>query len=89
MEISKPDFLYHGSPKKVDLLTPRPASGVGPEKDRLCAVYASHIKNVAIAFALPIFPGRNGAKSMSISYSDQWIPKIRVKKGYIDTDGCG
>ena len=53
MKIAKPSYLYHGSPEKLDRIEPSPARGVGPEKDRLNAVYATHIQNLAIVFSLP------------------------------------
>ncbi|MHB8928671.1 MAG: hypothetical protein ACYC9Q_13655 [Bacillota bacterium] len=47
MQTARPAFLYHGSPKKLDRLEPRPARGVGPEGDMLTAVYATHDRAVA------------------------------------------
>lgn len=86
---NNPSFLYHGSPHKIDILKPSQATGVGDEKYRLNAVYASHIRNMAIAFALPILPDKDGRKSISISYSKDWIPKIDIKAGSFDVNGIG
>jgi len=47
-----PEFLYHGSPVKLDRLEPQPARGVGSEHDMLTAVYATDVRNMAIAFSM-------------------------------------
>lgn len=60
MSADHPPYLYHGSQRLVKILQPRPARGVGPEKDRLFAVYASHERDFAIPFALPIVPDETG-----------------------------
>jgi hypothetical protein len=83
------NYLYHGSKIKIEYLQPRKANGVGPEKDKFNAVYASHIRNTAIAFALPITPDHNGNRSISISFTDDWIPKITIKAGNFDNTGEG
>ena len=67
MKIAKPSCLYHGSPKKLDRIEPSPARGVGPEKDRLNAVYATHIQNLAIVFSLPFVPNENNNLSFQVS----------------------
>ena len=68
MKIAKPRYLYHGSPEKLDRIEPRPARGVGPEKDRLHAVYATHIQNLAIVFSLPFIPNQNNNLSFQVSF---------------------
>ena len=50
-------ILYHGSPVALALLEPRPVRGVGPERDRLTAIYATDLRDFAIAFALAPPPG--------------------------------
>ena len=52
----KPPVLCHGSYEELTRLEPRPAHGVGPEEDQLTAVYATHLKKLAVAFSIPILP---------------------------------
>ncbi len=64
--MDRPAFLYHGSPVRLDRLEPRPARGVGPEHDMLTAVYATHHRAVAIAFALGSMPDEEGHVSWTL-----------------------
>lgn len=88
MKIAKPPHLYHGSPQKLERIEPRPARGVGPEKDRLNAVYATHIRNLAIAFSLPFIPNENGNLSIRIS-SQTDEPEIHLEAGSINWSRLG
>jgi hypothetical protein len=47
-----PKVLYHGSSQRLDHLEPRQATGVGEARDQQHAVYATHSKVLAIAFAM-------------------------------------
>lgn len=51
--MNKPIFLYHGSPYRFSKLEPQKANGQN-EKESLNAIYASHIFDWVIPFALPI-----------------------------------
>lgn len=85
-------YLYHGSQLLVETLIPRPSRGVGPEKDQLCAVYASHTPNFAIAFALPIRGAREHTYSWTMSIEDEngeFIPSITIQSGYLDLSRRG
>ncbi len=66
MQTDRPAFLYHGSPEKLDRLEPRPARGVGPERDMLTAVYATHDRAVAITFAMGSVPDKEGNISWTL-----------------------
>ncbi len=56
----KPRVFYHGTAEILSRIEPKPAHGVGPEHDKLEAVYATHLRNLAIAFSLPITPNEDG-----------------------------
>ena len=86
MKIPKPTHLYHGSPEDIDRIEPRPARGVGPEKDRLNAVYATHIRNLAIVFSLPFTPNEDGNLSFRVSLQAD-KPEIHLEAGSLATQG--
>ena len=88
MKIPKPTHLYHGSPEDIDRIEPRPARGVGPEKDRLNAVYATHIRNLAIVFSLPFTPNENGNLSFRVSLQAD-KPEIHLEAGSLDASRPG
>lgn len=88
MKITKPRYLYHGSPEKLDRIEPRLAQGVGPGKDRLNAVYATHIQNLAIVFSLPFVPNENNNLSFQVSLqADE--PEIHLEAGSLDMARSG
>lgn len=80
--------LYHGSPRQLSALEPRPARGVGPERDTLHALYASHSRAFAIAFALPIEPDEAGHLSWTLDMLADG-PRIRIVAGRLDLAGFG
>lgn len=86
--MNKPRYLYHGSRTLVTELTPRPAHGVGPANDRLCAVYASHVADFAIAFALPLTPNENGGYAWKMDFDPDKL-EIIVLAGRLDLSGTG
>ena len=88
MKTAKPRYLYHGSPEKLDRIEPRPARGVGPEKDRLHAVYATHIQNLAIVFSLPFIPNENNNLSFQVSFQTD-EPEIHLEAGSLDISRPG
>jgi hypothetical protein len=88
MNSGKPPFLYHGSRSLLTELTPRPARGVGPEKDKLCAVYASHVRDFALVFALPIVPNENGMLAYWMDFDPQ-NPEVIVLAGHLDLNQRG
>lgn len=88
MKILKPTHLYHGSPEDIDLIEPGPARGVGLRKDRLNAVYATHIRNLAIVFSLPFTPNENGNLSFRVSLQAA-TPEIHLNAGSLDTSRSG
>ncbi len=93
----KPPVLYHGSYEELARLEPRPAHGVGSEEDRLTAVYATHLKKLAIAFSIPILPNENGGFSFGVDLgverpedlNDDVEPRIDLEAGVLDLDRPG
>jgi hypothetical protein len=81
------ECLYHGGKTLVEVLVPHPAHGVGPEKDRQTAVYASSHSNFAIPFALPI-EGDGGSYAWKMSFDDG-EPRITILSGYLDLSRVG
>ena len=83
--------LYHGSPTpNITCFEPRPARGVGPEKDRQCAVYATHERNFAIPFALPFQPDASGNLSWTMDIDPATLqPHIDLKAGSLDLRAKG
>jgi hypothetical protein len=81
--MNKPPSLYHGSQERLTLIEPRPARGVGAEKDRLNAVYASCLRNVAIAFSLPFVPNEKGELFFRMSLVNN-EPTIILEAGSMD-----
>ena len=90
-------MLYHGTAEKLAHLDPRPARGIGPDEDQLTSVYATHLRNIAIAFSLPIAPDENGGLSFSIDLgvehpedlNDRFEPRIDLEVGLIDLKRSG
>ena len=88
MNDGSPPPLYHGSRRLLARLEPRSARGIGPAYDTLCAVYATHDRHYAIAFALPIVPDESGTLAWSLDYAEG-IPRIVVERGVWDAMGVG
>ena len=93
----KPPVLYHGTAEKLARIEPRPAHGVGPEHDKLEAVYATHLRNIAIAFSLPIRPIENGGFSFGVDLgierpeglNDDVEPRVDLEVGSLDLSRSG
>ncbi len=83
---AKPEFLYHGSQYKLDILIPQQAIG-GREMDSLRAIYAAGTMDEVIPFALPIrwYPDSPEGKR-DFECRDG---KIYLKYGSLDPAGTG
>lgn len=81
-------FLYHGSRFLSEIIKPNLATGIGSAKDSLCAIYASHDRNFAIPFSLPIVVDKNNNCFWELSFEDG-NPKIIIKTGKLDTSQVG
>ena len=84
----RPPHLYHGGPALVRILEPRAARGVGPAKDRLRAVCATHERDFAIPFALPIAPDEAGNLLWSLDLEGS-TPRITIVNGHLDARRAG
>ena len=97
VESPKPLVLYHGTAEKLDRIEPGPARGVGPEHDKLEAVYATHLRNIAIAFSLPIRPIENRGFSFGVdlgierpeALNDDVEPRVDLEVGSLDLSRSG
>lgn len=80
--------LFHGSPDRVRVLEPRPGHGVGRASDQMCAVYASHDRAFATAFALSVAPDDHGRVCWSLTVQES-EPRIAIQAGSIDFSRVG
>lgn len=87
----KPEFLYHGSPDgNIEEFEPRLASGTDFVEDQDKAVYATHERNYAIAFALPKITDDGSKPAWSLEYSNNGSKSlIIIRHGRVDKDGIG
>ena len=76
----KPEILYHGSSKRLEFLEPQQASGVGELRDQQHAIYATHHKTLAIAFAMRGVYDQNGDLEWELKTSFD-PPKIIYSAG--------
>ncbi len=87
---SKPEVLYHGSQNgDIKKFEPRKANGIGRNEDQEEAIYATHDKKYAIAFALPIIK-LNKNSEWSLEYTgNNGEPLIILKQCELDPNGVG
>lgn len=82
----KPEYLYHGSQYKLDILIPQQAASER-NIDSLKATYAAGTMDEVIPFALPIrwYPDTpDGKRNFECSNG-----KVLLKYGSLDPDGVG
>jgi hypothetical protein len=84
--MNKPEYLYHGSRYKVNILVPQQAKGSPSEKGDEYGIYAYEDKNMVIPFSLTINPFENG--SMAI-YVDDETSDITISAGTLDNNAVG
>lgn len=82
----KPQYLYHGSKYKVDILVPHKAKGLPEENGTECGIYAYVEMNAVLPFALSIFPYSNGGLSIHVN-DDTHVTTISA--GIIDPSAIG
>ncbi|MCE7984789.1 MAG: hypothetical protein DYG89_26755 [Caldilinea sp. CFX5] len=86
-------YLYHGSSiPAIKTFIPQRARGVGPAQDQLVALYATHVKELAIAFALPLHPNSAGQLAWRLAFpQDTGLshPLIRLAAGTLNRAGYG
>lgn len=84
--VDKPEYLYHGSQYKLDMLLPQQAAG-GRDIDSLMAIYAAGTIDEVIPFALPIrwYPDSpEGRRDFECRDG-----KVLLKYGSLDPGGVG
>ena len=70
------EYLYHGSPVKVDKLVPNQSYDVGFKEGCQLAVYATSSKNMAICFALGrVDESEDSERIMMPEYGDKMVFK--------------
>ena len=84
--MDKPEFLYHGSRYKVEILKPQQAFGSPDEKGGGYGIYAYEDKDMVIPFSLTIKPFENG--SMAI-YVDDDTSHVTISAGTLDDKAIG
>ena len=84
--MNKPEYLYHGSRYKFDIIKPQQAKGSPSEKGDKYGIYAYEDKNMVIPFSLTINPFENG--SMAI-YVDDETSDVTIAAGTLDDDAVG
>ena len=84
-------YLYHGSPTPdIECFIPQLARGVGSEKDQQIAVYATHSRQFAIPFALPLQPDLSGQLGWSMIVNEDTLqPQIDLQAGSLDLSANG
>ncbi|NWN90296.1 hypothetical protein HLV39_02130 [Marinobacter adhaerens] len=84
--MNKPEYLYHGTRKKLKLLNPTQGVGYGMA-DNECGVYAVSDRELAIPFAISYRPLGDGAV-FSVETSKR-PPRIVLKDTDVDWNQVG
>jgi hypothetical protein len=84
--LKRPNFLYHGSKQKIDVLLPQQAYGLPEENGNRFGIYAYADFDMARRFALPIKPFSNG--SLSVTFEER-TGRIILSAGHIDKNSYG
>lgn len=91
--MAKVAYLYHGSSTPdIESFAPRPARGVGPDQDKLVAIYATHVKELAIAFALPLRTNAEGHLAWRLDFPQDLAehdPTVILVAGALDLERHG
>lgn len=81
------EYLYHGSPIKVDELVPSQAFDIQFDEGCQLAVYATSNKTMAICFALGCVP--NGEAEVERTMMPEYGEKMIFKNGHPNYGGKG
>lgn len=85
--MQKPDYLYHGSPKQLEVLKPAQATGFSGAGDNENAVYAVAHYELAVAFALSL-TAQTDTPVFSVN-TEMNPPIIQLKDTLIDWHKTG
>jgi hypothetical protein len=87
--LEKPEFIYHGSQDKFNILLPHTARGNPNLSGAECGIYAYEHKERCIPFTFAIYP-LNGHISSSISTTDDnYTSILTISEGILDEDHIG
>jgi len=84
--MAKPEFLYHGSRYKLDVLKPQQAYGSPDENGAEYGIYALENRDLVRPFTLTINPFENG--SMAI-YAEDDTGEVTIAAGTLDDHAVG
>jgi len=84
-----PQYLYHGSSVKVEILRPQQGHDWISQAGCENAVYATSNRDVALAFALGAVPDETASVSRVMRAQDTNPPKIVYVQGHPDFGGKG
>lgn len=87
--MKKPEFLYHGSSINSKVLLPKQAENWINKASGLYGVYATHIRNIALAFTLGGISDGSGTVSMMIKLQNSDPIKMVYIHGYPNFGGKG
>ena len=84
--MNKPEYLYHGSRYKVDVLTPQQAKGLPSEQGDEYGVYAYKDRNMVIPFTLTLKPFEDGTMAVCV---DDETGNVTIAAGTLDDNADG
>ena len=84
--MDKPEYLFHGSRHKLEILKPQQAYGSPDEKGAEYGIYAYEDRNMVIPFSLTIKPFDNGSLGI---YVDDYTSHVTISAGILDDDAIG
>jgi hypothetical protein len=85
----KPEYLYYGSSECFDVIPPSQAYDLGQKKGTRNVVYATSIRDIALAYALGVVPDENGQHDRVRSYKYGIEVKMIFHKGHPNFGGKG
>lgn len=85
----KPDFLYYGSSERLDILLPSQDYNIDGEKRTQKVIYATSIRDIALAYAIGAVPDENGIIDRVMSYKQDGGVKMIFHKGHPNFGGKG
>ena len=81
-------ILYHGGRTKTEILKPNQATGVGQDRDRQFALYATSERDFALLFTILVTPDETGTFSWE-NISENGVSKMKINAGKVDLSGTG
>jgi len=85
----KPEYLYYGSSERVSVVMPSQAYDFGGKTGVLNAIYATPVRDIALAYALGVVPDETGQHERVMSYKYGAEVKMIFHKGHPNFGGKG